>query len=483
MASRHPTRGFSRRITQAYKWTVAAERYSHESALEAYTTYFELLDAHLSTRSSTISRRGAVAAFQCARTLPADAASCALRRHERQKAVELVEQGPHPKLAHNFSEPSKRIFNTTQGSSAIINRAAADQAAMRYRRCMEQWGAVVAEIRNTEGFSRFLLPPSYEDLQVAAHDGPVIILISSQYSCNAVIVSTSGQPFHVPFPSLALADLAKLKDDFRMAIWHASLMGLMESRTELIVLLRKIWDEIMLPIVKVLCHDLEVKPHSQIWLYPTAAFASIPLHVAHPSRMKADGSGRELCLEDIFICSYTSTLLALISQPGAGHGTALASVDSELELVHTLVPPNIKFTSLSGEEATQTGALQALRCNTWVHLACHGKQDRKKPYNSHFAMKDNPLMLLDIMENDTPEAEFAFLSACHTAVGDEETPDEVIHLAAGLQFSGFKSVIGTLWVVDDEVANHVVEAFYENMFRVSWTVRRRPRHSIMLRML
>jgi CHAT domain-containing protein len=42
---------------------------------------------------------------------------------------------------------------------------------------------------------------------------------------------------------------------------------------------------------------------------------------------------------------------------------------------------------------------------------------------------------------------------------------EVIHLAAGLQFSGFKSVIGTLWVVDDAVAKHVVEAFYENMFK------------------
>ncbi|KAG1873811.1 CHAT domain-containing protein [Suillus subluteus] len=64
-----------------------------------------------------------------------------------------------------------------------------------------------------------------------------------------------------------------------------------------------------------------------------------------------------------------------------------------------------------------------------------------------------------------PHAEFAFLSACHTAVGDEETPDEVIHLAAGLQFSGFKSVVGTLWEVDDSVAKHVVEAFYTYMFK------------------
>ncbi|KAG2110703.1 CHAT domain-containing protein, partial [Suillus clintonianus] len=91
--------------------------------------------------------------------------------------------------------------------------------------------------------------------------------------------------------------------------------------------------------------------------------------------------------------------------------------------------------------------LKALEQNTWVHLACHGKQDHDQPYNPHFVMKDAPLTLLDIMEKDIPHGEFAFLSACHTAVGDKETPDEVIHLTAGLQFSGFKSVIGTLWEV------------------------------------
>jgi CHAT domain-containing protein len=143
------------------------------------------------------------------------------------------------------------------------------------------------------------------------------------------------------------------------------------------------------------------------------------------------------------------------------------AVDSELELVHKLVPTTANRTTISDNAATRAGALKALEENTWVHLACHGKQDRTQPYNSHFVMKDENLTLLDIMERDIPQAEFAFLSACHTAVGDEETPDEVIHLAAGLQFSGFKSVIGTLWEVNDAVAKHVVEAFYENLFKDS----------------
>ena len=79
-------------------------------------------------------------------------------------------------------------------------------------------------------------------------------------------------------------------------------------------------------------------------------------------------------------------------------------------------------------------------------------------------MHDKPLSLLDIIHTDISHPEFAFLSACHTAVGDAKTPDEVIHLAAGMQFAGFKSVIGTMWAVDDEIAHHMVSAFYRSMF-------------------
>ncbi|KAG1719609.1 CHAT domain-containing protein [Suillus lakei] len=501
LATRHPTQGLPNRIIGTYNWTVVAEQHGHGSALEAYSAFFELLDAHLATRSSTTSRREAAAAFHYARTLPVDAASCAIRQNNLQKAIELAEQGrgqqwslasrlrspledlesTNPNLAQSFAELSKHLSDA-QGPAVSADRAAADRAATEYRKRTRQWEAVVAEIRNLQGFSRFLLPPSYEDLQAAARHGPVIILIASQYSCSAVIVPTSGEPHHVPLPSVTLTDLNNLKDRFARAIRQASIMGLKEPRNDLIVLLRAVWDEIMLPIVNILQH-LKLKHQSRIWLCPTAAFTSIPLHAAHPFRTKADRS-REPCLEDLYICSYTPTLSALVrsrqmmkkrvppsfvavgqNQPGAGQGTVLATVDSELELVEKLVSPNVKFKSLSGNEATQAGALNALRHNTWAHLACHGTQDREQPYNSRFAMRDKPLTLLDIMENDIPNAEFAFLSACHTAVGDEETPDEVIHLAAGLQFSGFKSVIGTLWEVDDAVAKHVVEAFYQNMFK------------------
>ncbi|KAG1834887.1 CHAT domain-containing protein [Suillus variegatus] len=438
LASRkmHPTQGFPQRIQAASSWVVTAESYCHESALEAYAMCFELLDGHLATRSTTISLREAAAAFYYTRSLPADAASCAVRRKNLSKAVELVEQGRGQQwsLASRLRTPLEDLNSTNSLIAKEFLKS--EQSLVRRSRFYRQYRPSYTEIRNLRGFSRFLLSPSYKELQAAARRGPVIILIASKYSCSAVIVPRAGEPHHVAFPELALADLEKLKNDFAKALRHAA-----------------------------------------------AAFTGIPLHAANPFRMNADCPGPEECLEDIYICSYTPTLSALIrarrmmktrvaptfvaigqSQPGAGQGTVLATVDTELDDVHNHVPPNVRFTNLSGDEATQAGALEALRCNTWVHLACHGKQDQDQPYNSRFAMRDKPLTLLDIMENNAPQAEFAFLSGCHTAAGDKETPDEVIHLAAGLQFSGFKSVIGTLWAIDDAVAKHVVEAFYKKMF-------------------
>ncbi|KAG2123246.1 CHAT domain-containing protein [Suillus clintonianus] len=502
LASGHPTHGFPQRIQIALNWVDGAESHQHDSALEAYQICLELFDNHVMTRSSIISRREAATAFYGVQSLPVDAASCAIRSNDLQRAVELVEQGrgqqwslasrlrsplehlesTNPILAHKFSELSK-CLSDAQGSTGSTDRAAADHAAIKYRKLTNQWDAVVTQIRGIQAFSRFLLPPSYAELQVAACHGPVIILIASEYSCSAIIVPTSGEPHHVAFPRITLADLEQLKDDFATTIRHTARMHPRKPREKLQRRLRVVWDEIMLPIVNVLQDDLKLQRQSRIWLCPTAAFTSIPLHAANPFRSKADRSGPEACLEDIFICSYTPTLSALIrsrqkmetcvtqtfvaigqGEPGAGQGEVLPAVNIELELVHELIPPNVKFTNLSKDEATQAGALDALRHNTWVHLACHGKQDLEQPYNSSFAMRDKPLTLLDIMENNCPQAEFAFLSACHTAVGDEVTPEEAIHLAAGLQFSGFKSVVGTLWGVNDALAKHFVEAFYEKMF-------------------
>jgi len=75
--------------------------------------------------------------------------------------------------------------------------------------------------------------------------------------------------------------------------------------------------------------------------------------------------------------------------------------------------------------------------------------------------------LLDLIQARLPNAELALLTACHGAAGHSSTPDETIHLAAALQFCGFRSVIGSTWAMNDEDGPALSKEFYRYMFRES----------------
>ncbi|KAG1906836.1 uncharacterized protein F5891DRAFT_1273772 [Suillus fuscotomentosus] len=246
---------------EVIEWARQAEVCEHESALEA----------HVMTQSSFTSQCEAATAFCDARSLPVDAASCAIRARS--------------------------------SSSLRVNACAA---------------------------------PSLSQCQETLH--------------------------HVPLPSIALAELKILKDSFIRAIRHSSRMNPGESRTDLIVLLRKLWG------LDHATHRRRTGARSQ---------TKAPL-----SNLAVDRSGKEPCLEDLYICSYTPTLSALIRSRqlmkkrmppsfvaigqgqtghGAGKGKALLAVDSELELVHKLVPATANRTTISGGAATQAGALSVLQ--------------------------------------------------------------------------------------------------------------------------
>jgi CHAT domain-containing protein len=109
--------------------------------------------------------------------------------------------------------------------------------------------------------------------------------------------------------------------------------------------------------------------------------------------------------------------------------------------------------------------LEGLQSHSWVHFACHGHLE-DQPFDSWFQLYNNEhLSVLDLAKAHLPNAEFAFLSACHSAAGDiHGTPDESIHLAAALQFSGFRSVIGTLWAMVDDDGPIIADAFYRHMY-------------------
>jgi CHAT domain-containing protein len=483
------------RLRASLDWVRRADQHRHGTELEAYGTSMQLMDAYMSATASVSSRHSVMKDFPS--TLAVDAASCALRCGDVHRAVELLEQGrtiiwtqmtrlrtPLDSL-ETRGDHALTLMKRFRHISSLLDKPPASHAndtpsvdveveETQYRRLVKDWNGVVEEIREIEGFSRFLLPPMFADLQEAARDGPIVLLIASKSSCDAIIILHQQPPSSVQLPT-NLGKLQELVLALQEAIKKEA--GPNGNQPALTKALRKLWDVVVCPVVEHLSGF--ARRGSRIWWCPTSLFNFLPLHAAGEYR----ANGRSLSQQ--YISSYTPSLTALmrarkshdrsLSVPfaaigqncPAGHSSesTLKFVEPELELVQSLLPdpPTVSFTKITSVDATKSRALCAMQDNTWLHFACHGTQHYEKPFMSAFLMRDQPLSLLDITQMDLSRHEFAFLSACETAVGDFATPDEVIHLAAGLQFAGVKSVVGTLWKVNDSTVQRLVEAFYKNL--------------------
>lgn len=75
--------------------------------------------------------------------------------------------------------------------------------------------------------------------------------------------------------------------------------------------------------------------------------------------------------------------------------------------------------------------IKGMEDHSWVHLACHAIQDVLNLLDSAFYVE-----LSRIIQKALPHTDFAFLSACQTATGDETLPEESMHLAAGMLAAG-----------------------------------------------
>ncbi|KAJ7759407.1 hypothetical protein DFH07DRAFT_723251, partial [Mycena maculata] len=69
-----------------------------------------------------------------------------------------------------------------------------------------------------------------------------------------------------------------------------------------------------------------------------------------------------------------------------------------------------------GEQARPDAVKQQLQDCGWVHLACHGIKDLVEPTKSHLLLYEGSLET--ILWMPLSNAEFGFLTACQTAMGD-----------------------------------------------------------------
>jgi CHAT domain-containing protein len=410
-------------------------------------------------------------------------------RHLRMPVDQLLEADPH--LGHKFAEVNRDLEALTKSISpshelslddgGTDNLRAVDQFGcllLKQRNLLKTRDNLVSRIQALPGFDRFLTSPSFDILRLAASGGPVIIINHSRWRSDILILLPNAPPSLIPTPTNFYRRASQLKNKL---LASRTKYGLDSSRYDktLGFVLAKLYKLVGKPVIARL-RQLNVPEQSRIWWCPTSVFCSLPLHAMGP--IPSDDGERRYFL-DLYICSYTPTLSALIQSrhrmPGsrsserpslllvAQTDPSLPTVNGEIQVVQDLrASTNTEVTSLISAAATPAAVIDGFRRHQFVHFACHGTLEAGKPFEAGFELYgEKRLTLLEIVRAHLPTAEFAFLSACHTAeVTEGSIVDEILHLAAAVQYCGFRSVVGTMWAMADQDGRDLAENFYKALF-------------------
>jgi CHAT domain-containing protein len=112
-----------------------------------------------------------------------------------------------------------------------------------------------------------------------------------------------------------------------------------------------------------------------------------------------------------------------------------------------------------------------------VHFATHGFLDSEHPELSGIVLtmvdrnggKKNGLMPLHDIYNLNLSAELAVLSACQTALGKDVSGEGLVGLTHSFMSAGSKSVVASLWKVDDRATAVLMGEFYDAMLKRGMT--------------
>jgi uncharacterized protein (TIGR02996 family) len=203
-------------------------------------------------------------------------------------------------------------------------------------------------------------------------------------------------------------------------------------------------------------------------------------------------------------------LLAKFSDPtrGAPRGAlkgwrALPGTRAEVDAIAAAFQashPGGKINKLRKVEPTRQVVRRTMSKSRYVHLATHGffappelqsaLAGRDRPgelFGQEGVTGWNPLLLsgivlagankqakageddgiltaLEVSEMDLPDCELVTLSACETGLGKEAGGEGLLGLQRAFQVAGAKSVVASLWKVDDKATSELMVSFYKGLW-------------------
>ena len=100
-----------------------------------------------------------------------------------------------------------------------------------------------------------------------------------------------------------------------------------------------------------------------------------------------------------------------------------------------------------------------------LHLATHGHARLDAPNFSYVRLADGQLNAIDAFNLDLEGCELVTLSGCETGLALSGGGDEQLGLGRAFLAAGAKSLVMSLWPVEDTSTNELMQLFYQNLLK------------------
>lgn len=224
-----------------------------------------------------------------------------------------------------------------------------------------------------------------------------------------------------------------------------------------------LWEPLQGAVVRPLVRHLRRRGYDRALVVPCGRLGLLPLPAMALDEMAiAYGPSAGIAIELAARSrpDFRPVLLA-VGNP-LSEASSLPLAELEVEACAEIVAADSRRL-LVGSDATRAALLAALPGSTHLHFACHGAFDLATPLDSALLLAGGDRLTVgDFLDGgiDLSATRLAVLSACQTALSDQEIPDEILGFPAALLRAGVPSVIGTLWHVGDLAAALLLAEFY-----------------------
>jgi CHAT domain-containing protein len=468
------------------------DQQSWANAANAYTT---ALAAAETLYQSCILLDGKAAELKETADLPRRAAYALARSGHLQPAVEILEQGRARGLSESLERDRADLSQLQQTAPALYTQY---QALTQQLRTLEsqqrdhtvtgdrqsltpeaqrntaidlrqRLDALIAQIRQVDGYADFLDQPSFEDIRAALQpNNPLVYLVPTPAGSLALIVTPDG------ITDLWLDDLTETSlIDLLNNTWFKAYNQSQSDRQGWFDAIahgtRQLWEPLMAPLID----HLKTHHCHQAILILTGVLSLFPLHAAwtpDPSQP----SGKRYALDDIHF-TYAPNARSLTAAQNIAQqvqSERILAIDNPRQdlpnsarEVNGAIAHFPQSTVLRHTEATVDAVRSQLMDAEIVHFSCHGTANLREPLNSGLLMSDGLLTLRDLFalkltEGNAHGIRLAILSACETGLPGLDNIDEVVSLPIGLLQAGVAGVIASLWSVSELSTMLLLTRFY-----------------------